>query len=76
MLMPAPGMHFLHVPWLACLLAPGLCSSVTVSSPVWSSTPPIPSFSVLTLLRIFFVVPPDLLQLDLLLYRQPPLIPL
>ena len=75
-LMPPPGMRFLHVPWRASLLAPGLCSSVTVSSPLWSSTPPIPAFSVLTLLRIFFVVPPDLLQLDLLLYRQPPLIPL
>lgn len=75
-LMPPPGMHFLHVPWLASLLAPGLCSSVTVSPPVWSNTPPIPSSSVLTLLRVFFVVPPDLLQMDLLLYCQPPLIPL
>lgn len=42
MLMPPPGMHFLHVPWLASLLAPGLCSSVTVSLPVWSNTHPFP----------------------------------
>lgn len=69
MLPPRP-----HVSFLACS---GLCSSVTVSPPCHRVTPhPIPSSSVLTLLRVFFVVPPDLLQMDLLLYCQPPLIPL